>query len=121
MRQRLRCGLMAAALALGASCGQAETVIAEGVATVQPGGLAPAREEAIRNALADAARQASLTVEARSGSGNHQAAFDQVVIRSGVRVERHRILAESEQDGVYRVRLSAELSASSGHAGPVCR
>lgn len=121
MRQRLRCGLMAAALALGAPCGQAETVIAEGVATVQPGGLAPAREEAIRNALADAARQASLTVEARSGSGNHQAAFDQVVIRSGVRVERHRILAESEQDGVYRVRLSAELSASSGHAGSVCR
>lgn len=121
MRCRLRCGLMAAALALGATCGQAETVIAEGVASVQSGGIAAAREEAIRSALADAARQASLTVDARSGAHNQQAAFDQVVIRSGVRVERHRILAESEQDGVYRVRLSAELGAGSGHAGPVCR
>ncbi|WP_346286668.1 flagella assembly protein FlgT middle domain-containing protein [Zoogloea sp.] len=60
-------------------------------------------------------------MDARSGTASHQTAFDQVVIRSGTRVERHRILAETEQDGVYRVRLSAELGAAGGHRGPVCR
>lgn len=121
MQGKLRCSLLAACLTLGTPAAKAETVIGEGAAAIQPGGRTPARDEAIRNALADAARQASLRVDARSGNRNHQAAFDQVVVRSSARIERHRILSEAEQDGTYRVRLTAELGEATGNTGAACR
>lgn len=100
---------------------QAETVIGEGFAPIEPGHQNSAREEALRSALADAARQGVVKIDARTGTTSQGIQnFDEVVLSSRLRIEHHKILQESAEDGVYRVRLEAQLGDVQGGTAQAC-
>ncbi|MCK6392981.1 flagellar assembly protein T N-terminal domain-containing protein [Zoogloea sp.] len=111
------------ALLLAAAGVSAEPVITTGSAPIHGERTAAAREEAIRNALADASRQSALQVEARLGTSGQAMAFDQVMVRSSGRVQQHRILQEGVQGDHYQVTLGVELAsdAPSPFDQPACR
>lgn len=119
-RNWLAAMLCAAALAGPAA---AESVRVEGVAPIRQGDTAAAREQAVRSALAEAARRGSLEVGASSGSHNGYPSFDQVVVRGSTQVRQYRVIGEGPEGEVYRVVLDAELHHENSAAQParICR
>lgn len=122
MLRRLLPGALAAALFLLAPAAQAEEILVEGEAPVLDGNVALAREQAIRNALADAARRSSFSIATSLGLQNGEVGFDQAVVKSAANVHRHQVVGERLDGKIYRVSLRAELEAAAGRgAGGVCR
>lgn len=117
---RLRVALLAGALF--ACCGPAlgAEIVVEGAAPLRDGNVAEAREAAIRNALAEAARSAELRVEARSGAGVGETPWERTAIRAAASVRRHEVLDQRVDGDVLRVRLRADLSAGEDAAGLPC-
>ncbi|MFZ4536734.1 flagellar assembly protein T N-terminal domain-containing protein [Propionivibrio sp.] len=91
----------------------AESVVVEGAASIQNGNLPAAREEAIRNALAEATRRASLNVSATIGSTGN-IALDQVVVKAAANVQRHQIISERHDEQLYWVTISADMESDQG-------
>lgn len=110
-------------LALSAAGTAAEPVMVTGSAPIRGERSALAREEAIRNALADASRQSSLQVGARLGTSGQALAFDQVLVKSSSRIQQHSIVNEGVQGDTYQVTMRVELAseASSGPNQAACR
>lgn len=102
---------MACAACLVQAPAQAETYNAEGFAPLDAGPQA-AREQAIQDALRDAARQAGGRVEARSEVSPGRA-LDSGRHASGLRPTLIGVDEAGEQDGLYRVRIRAEVDAAS--------
>lgn len=122
MYRPLLAWLSGLALFLAGTIGHAESVVVEGAAPLRNQNPLAAREEAIRNALAEAARSGSLHVGSVLGTSGPQTAFDQVVVKASARVYRHQIINESHDGETYRVTLSADLeSEPASPTGNVCR
>jgi hypothetical protein len=118
----LRLAVLFALSAIAAVPAAADTVFAEGTAPIVGGDLPAARAMAIRNALGDAARSASLSVRSSSVRGAGAIDFDHTVVRSSAGVHRHAVVAESHDGELYRVALNADLQGGSGQqSGSVCR
>lgn len=116
MRHSLLSGIFALALLIIGTGAIAASVVAEGSAPIHNGNLSLAREEAIRNALAEAARLTSVTVDAALGISGGQVAFDQVVVKSAANVFRHQVISEQHDESLYRVTISADLESAAGRA-----
>lgn len=114
--------MLALALLVASSLAAAETVVTEGSAAIVAGDLSAARAQAVRNALAEAAGRASLSVRAVTGSGREGLEFNQTVVRAGAQVHRHQIVRESNDGALYQVTVSADLESGQGRTGgAVCR
>ena len=109
-------------LSLISTAAVSEAVVVDGTAMITDGNLFLAREEAIRNALAEAGRQASLSVSSTLGTTDAQLAFDQTVVKASARVYRHQVINEHHDSQWFRVTVSADLESSAGRAGDsACR
>ena len=117
MYRPLLAWLSGLALFLAGTIGHAESVVVEGAAPLRNQNPLAAREEAIRNALAEAARSGSLHVGSVLGTSGPQTAFDQVVVKASARVYRHQIINESHDGETYRVTLSADLESEPAGSG----
>lgn len=115
--------LLGLLLALCAAGTAAESVTVTGSAPIRGERSALAREEAIRNALADASRQSSLQVDARLGTSGQALAFDQILVKSSSRIQQHSILSEGVQGDTYQVTMRVELAneTPSGLNQAACR
>lgn len=115
--------LLGLLLALRAAGTAAEPVTVTGSAPIRGERSALAREEAIRNALADASRQSSLQVDARLGTSGQALAFDQILVKSSSRIQQHSILSEGVQGDTYQVTMRVELAneTPSGLNQAACR
>ena len=115
--------LLGLLLALCAAGTAAEPVTVTGSAPIRGERSALAREEAIRNALADASRQSSLQVDARLGTSGQALAFDQILVKSSSRIQQHSILSEGVQGDTYQVTMRVELAneTPSGLNQAACR
>lgn len=122
MRHLRLSGILAFVLFAISTVALAESVIAEGVASIRNGDLSAAREEAIRNALAEAARRTSLNVGATLGMSGVQVAFDEVVVKAAANVHRHQIIGEHHDEQIYQVTINADLESAAGRPGETaCR
>lgn len=87
----------------------AEPVTVEGVAPIMAGDLAQARENAIRDALAEAARLSGVRVDSTTSTDRFLVTVDQTTIRTSARIGQTKVLSESHDDQTYRISLRAEL------------
>ena len=104
-----------AVLMVGASAwAQAEAVEVEGVAAIVKDDIAMARDRAIDDAKRKAVEMvAGSRVQAESITQNYQLVEDRIYARASGFVKQYRILAEHRDQGVYRVRLKAEVDGKS--------
>lgn len=97
-------------------------VEARGTAPIVNGDVALAREQAIRNALAEAARSREVRVQATAIGGLAGAASEQTVLRSTARVHNHQVTHAFQDGDVFRVAVRAELESGGGReSGQACR
>ncbi|MFZ5484618.1 MAG: flagellar assembly protein T N-terminal domain-containing protein [Pseudomonadota bacterium] len=102
---------LACAACLAQSPVQAATLSAEGYAALDAGPVA-AREQAIQDALRNAARQAGGQVEART-EVTQDRVLDSRRQVTGLRPTLIGVDEAGEQDGLYRVRIRAEVAPAS--------
>lgn len=117
MMRRLRalCAcLLAVLLGVAALPAWAETVIAEGEAAIVNNDIAAAREQALRNALAAAARSTGVQVQSGQRVANHVLTSDQTTLIANASVMRHEVLDEGRRGGLYHIRIRAELGDGTG-------
>lgn len=100
---------------------QAQPVTFEGTASIVAGNVAEARENAIRNALAEAARQGSVTISTATGIRSSQVEFDQSIVRSAAQVHRHEVIGEERDGEIYRVQINADLGLADKPRPKICR
>lgn len=106
-----------AALLLGMSVSvlaQAQTVTVAGEAAIVGNDVAGAREAALRNALAAAARTGSMRVSSQQRVENSVLESDQTTLQTDARVLRHTVLKEGRQGATYQVLIRAELGDDGG-------
>ncbi len=96
---------------------RAEQIVVEGSAAINQGNLNEAREEAVRNALAEASRKAGFSVASSTGANQRELSFDQTVLRSAAVVQRHVVIAEHHDAEWYRVTIQAEIMESNSGTG----
>lgn len=109
-------------LSLVSTAAISETVVVDGSSMITNGNLLLAREEAIRDALAEAGRQTSLSVRSTLGTTGAQLDFDQTVVKASARVYRHQVINEHHDTQWYRVTVSADLESSAERTGDsACR
>ena len=101
----------------------AQTVTAEGVAPMSAGNPSAAREVAIRNALAEVARQSSAHVHSVTSVRASALGFDQTVVSASARIRRHEVIDEHRDGDIYRVLIRVELAGAVDDAAtsPGCR
>lgn len=87
----------------------AEPVTVEGVAPIMAGDLAQARENAIRDALAEAARLSGVRVDSTTSTDRFLVMVDQTTIRTSARIGQTKVLSESHDEQTYRISLRAEV------------
>lgn len=91
----------------------AEVILVDGIAPIgEDGNLAQAREDAVRNALSEAARKSGVSVYSAAGSDQSALSFDQTTVKAATAVQRHRVVSESRDKEMYRVTIEAELAAT---------
>lgn len=114
--RQLRLGGLAAAVVLVASVAQAEggapkTVTSLGQAVVYGGDTALARDKAIEDAQRKAVEKAVGTmVASETITENFQLISDKIFSRSKGYVRGYEVLSETEEDGVYRVKIEAQVA-----------
>ncbi len=87
------------------------TVISEGVASVQSYSLSVARDKAIEDALRRAVEQTIGTmVSSETIVENYELIEDRILTRSKGYVRNYRIISEGQENGLYRVKIVAEVS-----------
>lgn len=96
-------------LCLGAPL-QAAVVEVEGWAPIEQGDVGRAREDALRNALAEAARGAGARVQSVESVRDFVLEKSQTTVRADARVINHTVLSEKRDGDRYQVRLRVQLS-----------
>ncbi len=105
-------GLMVALAPLSASAG--ETIQIQGVAAIVDGDVAHARDRAIDDAKRKAIEQvAGAHISSQSVTANFQLVEDRIYARASGFVKKYEILNEYKEEGLYKVKLKAEVDKGS--------
>ena len=115
MKKRIL-GLAAAFAIVGAGTteARAEAVEVEGVAAIVNEDIALARDRAIDDAKRKAVEMVAGTrVQSESITENFQLVEDRIYARASGFVKQYRIVSEHRDQGVYKVRLNAEVDGQS--------
>ena len=98
-------------IARHASTQETKTVTAEGVASIQQGALAVARDHAVEDAQKRAVEQAiGSVVDSQTQAENYQVISGKILSRIKVYIERYQVIGERQDSGLLRVRITADVS-----------
>lgn len=103
--------LVAGAPALPAIAQETKTVAAEGVAAIQGNARDIARDAAIEDAQQRAVEQAiGILIDSQTQVENFQLISDNILSQTRGYIKRHTITSETEDSGLLRVRINAEVA-----------
>lgn len=101
--------LLALATLLISSAAAAQSIEAEGLAALDAGGMEQARQEAIQDALQQAAINAAARVEASSDIDAAGRLQESVRVTPAAVISSHTVLREWRTDGLLHVQIRAEI------------
>ena len=101
--------LLALAALLVSSAATAQSIEAEGIAALDAGGMEQARQEAIQDALQQAAISAAARVEASSTMDAAGRLQESVRVTPAAVISSHTVLREWSADGLLHVQIRAEV------------
>jgi hypothetical protein len=103
--------LFLAASALSVSAQETKTVTAEGVAGIQGNAKDIARDAAIEDAQKRAVEQAiGILIDSQTQVENYQLISDKILSQTKGYITRYNVAGETEDSGLLRVRINAEVS-----------
>lgn len=105
----MKFGLLALVALFFSSTAAAQSIEAEGIAALDAGGMEQARQEAIQDALQQAALSAAAQVEASSAMDASGRLQESVRVTPAAVISSHTVLREWSADGLLHVQIRAEV------------
>lgn len=105
----MKFGLIALVALLISSAAAAQSIEAEGIAALDAGGMEQARQEAIQDALQQAALSAAAQFEASSTMDASGRLQESVRLTPAAVISSHTVLREWSADGLLHVQIRAEI------------